>query len=431
MFPAEFRRYSLFYLGYFGALGAFTPYIGRWVVAQGHGGYVVGAALALWYGGRMLAPPTWSRWSARSPTPGRWLVAGCLLALLGFAALSGATGVVPIFLAIAWFALFFNAVMPQFEAMTLSALAHRSHEYGRIRVWGSISFLLVAASYGWLLDRLGEGAFVWLTLPWLALTTAAAWLHRHDRPHHPRPAPSNSPPLPAAATCAADGAHAGAASASINSSLSTNALNAQRAPLWQRPGVRSLLLVTLLMQLGFGPFYVFYTLHLQAQGHDGTAVGVLWAIGVVCEVAMFWLAPKLLQRFGAWRVMATCMAFTVARWLMVAWLGPSIGWMALAQTGHALSFAAFHAGCMRRMAELFPERRDMAAAQGLLYGFSGGIGGVLGAGVASVAWQHGGGEWAFVAAAVATLLGCIVLLASARSFRERISSVQRTVEYVE
>ena len=386
MSPADFRRYSLFYLGYFGALGAFTPYIGRWVVAQGHGGYVVGAVLGLWYGGRMVAPPTWSRWSARSPTPGRWLVTGCLLALLGFAALAGTTDAWPIFVAIAWFALFFNAVMPQFEAMTLSALGQRSHDYGRIRVWGSVSFLVVAASYGWLLDRLGEDAFVWLTLPWLALTTAAAWLHRNDRPHNLEPE-----------------GHAGAHPA--------------KAGLWRRPGVRSLLLVTLLMQLGFGPFYVFYTLHLRAQGHNGTAVGLLWAIGVICEVAMFWLAPRLLRRFGAWPVMVVCMGVTVVRWLVVAWLGASFGWMALAQAGHAFSFAAFHASCMRRMAELFPERRDMGAAQGLLYGFSGGIGGVLGAGVASVAWQHGGGQWTFIAGALATLAGFGVLLATTRSFR--------------
>lgn len=414
MSPADFRRYSLFYLGYYGALGAFTPYIGRWVVAQGHGGYVVGAVLGLWYGGRMVAPPTWSRWSARSPAPGRWLVAGCLLALLGFAALSGATGVLPIFVAIAWFALFFNAVMPQFEAMTLSALASRSHEYGRIRVWGSLSFLVVAASYGWLLDRLGEGAFVWLTLPWLALTTAAAWLHRHDRPHgaaSARDEPSPTTGVPGPPRTPTPNGHPGDASPTRNTAFPGG------APLWRRPGVRSLLLVTLLMQLGFGPFYVFYTLHLRAQGHDGTAVGLLWAIGVICEVAMFWLAPRLLQRFGAWRVMLTCMGFTVARWLAVAWLGPSFGWMALAQTGHALSFAAFHAGCMRRMAELFPERRDMVAAQGLLYGFSGGIGGVLGAGAASVAWQHGGGQWAFMAGALATMVGFGVLLATATSFR--------------
>ena len=73
MTPNEFRRYALFYLGYYGALGAYTPYVSRWVDALGHGGYVVGAVLALWYGGRILAPPVWSRLTAASATPGRWL----------------------------------------------------------------------------------------------------------------------------------------------------------------------------------------------------------------------------------------------------------------------------------------------------------------------------------------------------------------------
>lgn len=373
MSSADFRRYALFYLGYYGALGAYTPYIGRWVAANGHGGYVVGAMLALWCGGRIVAPPTWARLSARSATPGRWLVAGCVLAALGFAAFAGFDHGVMLFVVMAWFGVFFNAVMPQFEAMTLSALGPRNHDYGRIRMWGSVGFLIVAGSYGWLLDRLGNDAFVWLTLPWLALTVAAAWLHRGDRPA----------PQPLVET-------------------------GMRVELWRRPGVRHLLFTALLMQLGFGPFYVFYTLHLQASGHDGFAVGVLWAIGVLCEIAMFWLAPRLVQRYGAQQLMAACIAATIVRWSLVAMFGTSFAWMAVAQTGHALSFAAFHAGCMRRMAELFPQRRDMAAAQGLLYGFSGGIGGVAGAGVAAVAWQYGGGRAAFLAGAA---VACIALLA--------------------
>lgn len=361
--PAEFRRYALFYLGYYGALGAYTPYIGRWVSANGHGAYAVGAMLALWYGGRIVAPPTWARAVARSAAPGLWLTAGCVAATLAFAGFGWFDHAPALFVVMATFAVFFNAVMPQFEAMTLNALGARSHDYGRIRMWGSVGFLTVAASYGWLLDRLGNAAFVWLTLPWLALTAAAAWLHRRDLPA----------PLPAA--------------------------DAPRERLWRRPGARGLLLTAMLMQLGFGPFYVFYTLQLQAHGHDGFAVGLLWAIGVVCEIAMFWQAPRLVQRFGAHRLMAACLLATALRWLMVALLADSFAWMALAQTGHALSFAAFHAGCMRRMAELFPQRRDMAAAQGLLYGFSGGIGGVLGAGLAAVAWKHGGGAAAFAAGA--------------------------------
>ncbi|MGJ7903446.1 MFS transporter, partial [Lysobacter sp. 1R34A] len=182
MSTAEFRRYALFYLGYFGMLGAYTPYIGRWVSANGHGGYAVGAMLALWYGGRILAPPTWARQVARSPKPGYWLVAGCVLSLAMFAGFARFDGGTMLFVVMGAFALCFNAIMPQFEAMTLNALGTRNHDYGKIRMWGSVGFLIVAASYGWLLDRLGNDAFVWLSLPWLVLTVAAAWLHRADPP---------------------------------------------------------------------------------------------------------------------------------------------------------------------------------------------------------------------------------------------------------
>ncbi|HEY5802996.1 MAG TPA: MFS transporter [Lysobacter sp.] len=388
MSPADFRRYALFYLGYYGALGAYTPYIGRWVVANGHGGYAVGAMLALWYGGRIVAPPTWARMSARSAQPGHWLVAGCVLSLLGFAAFIGFTSGAMLFVTMAWFGIFFNAVMPQFEAMTLSALGQRNHDYGRIRMWGSIGFLIVAGTYGWLLDRLGNDAFVWLTLPWLLLTVAASWLHRGDRP------------LPAA----------------------TAVSGIPKQALWRRPGVRRLLLVAMLMQLGFGPFYVFFTLHLQALGHDGFAVGVLWAIGVLCEIVMFWQAPRLVQRFGAQRLMTACIIATALRWSLVALLGGSFAWMALAQTGHALSFAAFHAGCMRRMAELFPERRDMAAAQGMLYGFSGGIGGVAGAGIAAAGWQHGGGHLAFLLGAAVAVLALVMHVVPIRALRAQTAN---------
>lgn len=380
MTPSDVRRYALFYLAYYAALGAYTPYIGRWLASQDYGGYVVGAMLALWYGGRVVAPSLWSRLTGSSAAPGRWLVGGCALATLGFAAFAGVSGLPMLFAVMAWFAVFFNAVMPQFEAMTLSALGDRNDEYGRIRVWGSVGFLLVAGTYGWLLDRFGDAMFVWLTLPWLLLTVAAAWLHRHDPSHRTVAATPATP----------------------------------RETLWRRPGTRRLLGVALLMQVGFGPFYVFYTLHLQALGHDGTAVGVLWAIGVLCEIVMFWRAPTLVRRHGAFRLMSVCLLVTALRWWLVAVAGGSFAWMALAQTTHALSFAVFHAGCMRRMAELFPARRDMVAAQGLLYGISGGIGGVVGAGVAAVAWQRGGGEAAFGAGAAVTVLALLLHLNAAR-----------------
>ncbi len=97
---------------------------------------------------------------------------------------------------------------------------------------------------------------------------------------------------------------------------------------------------------------------------------------------------------------------TVVRWLMTAFFAASLPLMALAQASHAFSFAIFHACCMQRIGELFPPRQ-VAAGQSLLYGFSSGIGGVLGAGMAAALWEWRGGAAAFLAgAAVAAIAWC-------------------------
>ncbi len=264
------------------------------------------------------------------------------------------------------FGLFYNAVMPQFEAMTLTALGPRADLYGRLRVWGSIGFLLVAGTYGALLDHFGGDSFPWLALPLFMAMVLAAWLHRNDEP-------------PRHEETAGDAGH-----------------------LWKRPGVRRFLIVALLMQMGFGPFYVFYTLHLQAHGHSGAVIGALWALGVLIEIVMFWKAPKLIARHGASPLLMACLVATVLRWLLTAYFADSLVVMALAQATHALSFATFYACCMRLMADFFPGRRA-GAGQSLFFGFSQGVGGVLGAAMAALAWESaGGGELAFALGAAVT-----------------------------
>lgn len=369
--PASFRRFSIFYFCYYAALGAYTPYIGRWVASLGHGGYVVGAMLGLWYATRIVAPPLWTTLLQRSRSnPGFWFVAGTVLTLLCFAGFTISRSAWALLAVMTAFGFFYNAVMPQFEAMTLAALGADSHQYGRIRVWGSIGFLFVASSYGLLLDCLGDVAFPWLTLPLLLATALAAWPHRHD------PVPVDT---------------------------------AEYAPIvhpWKRPGVRRFLLVALLMQAGFGPFYVFYTLHLQAHGHDGLAVGALWGLGVLIEIALFWQAPRLIARHGAQPLILFCLLVTSLRWSMTALFADSLAIMAAAQLLHAFSFAVFHACCMRRIADLFPGPLAKHG-QSLYYGFSSGVGGVIGAGLAAWMWDMGRGEWAFLSAAIVVAIAAL------------------------
>ena len=371
MTPRNRFLFASFYFWYYAAIGAYTPYVGRWVDALGHGGYVVGAMLGLWYATRIVAPPGWAALTSRSTRPGLWLVAGCALGLLSFAAFTLTRSTVALLGVMTVFGLFYNAVLPQFEAMTLTALGTDSHDYGRIRLWGSMGFLVVAGSYGALLDRLGSTAFPWLCLPLFIAALLASWPHRNDRP-------------PEHMATVADAGH-----------------------LWKRPGVRRFLLVALLAQAGFGTFYVFYTLHLQAHHHDGLHVGILWAIGVLAEIVMFWFAPELIARIGSSRLLGICLAIGAVRWAVTALFAGSFAIMAAAQLTHAFSFAVFQACLMQQMTVFFPGRRA-AAGQSLLYGFSSGVGGVLGALIAAVLWRYGRGEWAFLGGATLTALAWLI-----------------------
>jgi MFS transporter, PPP family, 3-phenylpropionic acid transporter len=369
----KLRHFSLFYFFYYAALGAYTPYIGRWVDSLGFSSQVVATMLGLWYGSRIIGPPAWNRLIERSRNPGYWFVVGTVLTLLFFACFLLIKTTLQLFIMMSLFGFFYNAVMPQFEAMTLTALGKDTHQYGRIRVWGSVGFLIVASSYGKLLDHFGNPSFPWLAIPLLVATVLAAWPHRLDA-------------VP-----------------------SMEKVGVSFIDLWQRHGAPHFLFVVLLAQVSFGAFYVFYTLHLQAHGHDGAHIGLLWGTGVLIEIAMFWQAPKLIAHFGANRLMIFCLLITAVRWAVTALYADSFGIMLLAQTTHAFGFAVFHACCMHSMGALFPGRLAKAG-QSLMFGFSSGIGGVVGAGLASVMWDVDKGRTAFLACSVVSLLACALFV---------------------
>lgn len=375
--PIPYTRLSFFYFAYCLALGGFSPYFAPYLETQGLAGWQIGVVMSLWYGTRVLAPPVWGAITGRAASPIRWLRFGCVAVLAGCAGFLLPLGFLGVLGVMAVYASFYNAVMPQFEAITLARLGARKSQYSRIRVWGSIGFLLANLAYGWLLAQWGYGALIGLLLPAFVLMLAAAWLN-DDPPAHPdEPAGSGF-------------------------------LHTIR-PRLADPGLRRFLLAALLMQLSHGPFYVFLSLHLAANGHSPAVIGLLWATGVLAEIAMFLWLPRWLPRIDLRVLMVICFVAGTARWLATAGTADMLLVIILAQCVHALTFAAFHGAGMQVLSEHFPGRSGVHG-QALLYGFSSGLGGVLGALGAGALWEAGGGLAAFSAAAVISLLGGLVLL---------------------
>ena len=365
-------RLSSFYFAYYAALGAFSPFWSLWLKDRGQDAAAISILMSLWYGTRVAAPSLWGWAVARSPRPIRWLHLGCVLTLASFAVFLLPLDFYGLFAAMCLFCFAYNAVMPQFEALTLSHLGGKSERYGTIRVWGSVGFIAVVGLLGVLLDRYGIGRLPFLMLPLFAGLFVTSLVNDYGRAHYER----------------------SAADASF------------RERLWRREVV-VFLVAALLMQVSFGSFYTFFAIYLGEHGYGAGAVGAFWTVGVAFEIAVFFFGASLLTRWNARHVVAFALVCACVRWLITALFPMSVPLIALAQMMHAITFAGFFAGSMQLLAEFFPGRMN-GYGQGVFYGFSSGLGGVAGALLSGFVWKHWGGERAFLVGAGIAAIGALI-----------------------
>jgi PPP family 3-phenylpropionic acid transporter len=232
--------------------------------------------------------------------------------------------------------------------------------YGRVRLWGSMGFLVTVLLAGTWFDAFGMGSFaLWTTLTLAAVALSTWWL-----PNAREPVAADARPEPV-------------------------------GPVLRQPRVRWFFAAVFFHVMAHVFIYVFLSLHLDAQGYAKSAIGLLWSVSVLIEIGWFftqgrWLpAPSL----PGWLVLGG--ALTALRMAVTAGL-PSV-WplLALAQLLHAITFAAHHTVCMAWITQHFPGRlrgRGQALYSVLGYGLSGVSGGLLGGvissrfGLASVFW---------------------------------------------
>lgn len=350
-------------------MGAFSPYFGPFLDSRGYSAAEIAILMGLWYGTRIFAPNLWAALVARHGAPIVWLRWGTVATLIACAGFLPNAGFYAALAVMLVFASLYNALMPQFEAITLAHLGAARQQYGRIRLWGSIGFLLVVLGGGALFREVGYAWLIALLLPLFALTVLAAW--QVEAP-------------PAAPTPAATVAHAGALA------------------ILRQPAVAALLGVAFLNQIAHGPMYVYLSIYLGQHGHGPATVGTLWALGVLAEIALFWAMPRLLGRFDPVHLLAFALSIGALRWTLMAAAPTSLPAMALAQLGHACTFAVAHAATMQLLARHF-EGRHMAFGQAALYGLSSGIGGVIGALLAGLVWTQLSGSASFVMAGAISL----------------------------
>lgn len=368
---ALYWRLSGFYLFYFAVLGALVPYWSLYLQDIGFGAVQIGELVAILMATKLVAPYVWG-WIADHT--GRRIAIirlASLLATVVFAGVLFDSGYLWLALVMAGFSFFWNAALPQFEAVTLSHLGAATHRYSGIRLWGSIGFILSVAALGWVFERFGVALLPYVLLALLG----AIWLASLAVPEHVdhTPAPAHEP----------------------------------LGRVVRRPEVLALLAVCFLMQAGHGPYYTFFTLYLEGYGYSRSGIGQLWALGVIAEIGVFLVMHRWLPRFGARQLLLASLALTTLRWLLIAGFADSLPVILLAQTLHAASFGIYHAVSIHLIHQLFVGR-NQGRGQALYSSLSFGAGGAVGSLAAGYLWAGLGAEWTYAAAAVVSGLAWVV-----------------------
>ncbi|MBI3514239.1 MAG: MFS transporter [Proteobacteria bacterium] len=322
-------RLASFYGAVFAAVGVVLPFWPVWLEARGLTRAEIGALLAASMVARILAAPLVARVADRTGERKRLIV---VLIALSF----GCWSLFPlaqgfwVLLAISIAAQGCSAAaMPLFEDMTLGAVRAHALEYGRVRLAGSVTFLVAASAGGlWLTGR-PSGDVLGLMIGGSGLMLGTALL---------------LPDLRA------------------TQRLTLNLVGGLRAILGRR-GFQRLFLASGLIQASHMVYYGFATIHWRAAGLSDGLIGFLWAEGVIAEIALFWYGAPLLRRVPPAGLIAIGGGAGALRWLGTGLTTDPAALVAL-QALHGVSFGATHLGAMHYLKDRAPAGLS-ATAQGL------------------------------------------------------------------
>ncbi len=371
MNAVPYWRLSGFYFFYFAFVGAMSPFWGLYLQSLAFNAFQIGVLMSLLQVMRIFAPNIWGHIADRTGRRTAIVQVAALGSVLAFAGVFVGDSFWWLFAVMAALGFFWSASLPLVEAMTLSHLGERTDAYGRIRLWGSVGFIVMVVGLGYAFNTV---SIDWLPWAVLAVMLGIAAFARVIPEAEILPYPTDL--------------HSGWA-------------------IVKRPEVASLLAASMLMAVTHGPYYTFYSIYLVDHGYDKSTVGWLWALGVLCEIGIFLIVPRIFARVTPRQLILASFALAVLRFLLIAW-GVESAWLVWgAQTLHAFTFGTYHAAAVALIHQHF-RGRHQARGQALYTSLSFGVGGTIGGLASGLTWDTLGSAWTFTLAAGSAALAWAV-----------------------
>lgn len=328
-------RLALFYGAVFLLVGIFLPFFPAWLRSRGLNDVEISLILAAPLISRVIFTPIIAFLADRMGDRRHVLILltwGSFLSLLLFIPLDDFW---PILFNAVLFGIFWTSVMPLTESIAMTEVKLQGLDYGRIRLWGSLTFIIASLGAGFLMDLFGPSLILPLMLTAIVITVLCAYTlpRGSDRQQMRKAAPL--PPI-----------HWRDAMPLLRSKL-----------------FFLFLLTSAGIQASHAVYYGFSTLHWQSLHISAATIGTLWAIGVIAEVTLFAWSKPVIEFLGPTRLLILAASGAILRWVLTAF-DPPAAVLFFAQTLHAASFGAAHLGAIHFIAKAVPEPFS-ATGQGL------------------------------------------------------------------
>ena len=364
-------RLSSFYWFYFASLGALIPYWGLFLKQHGFNANEIGELMAVIISTKIVAPYI-GGWIADHHGNRLSIIrTGSFLSAVCFVGIFFSLHYWWLFIVMLFFSFFWNAVLPQFEALTFNHLNQQTHRYSWIRVWGSVGFIVSVTLLGFLfadIDIVNLPVIVFVLLAGIWLSTLFVADHPGDQKH------------------------------TAYTPISHILLDKR---------VIALLLACLFIQASHGPYYTFYSIYAESHGYSRSYIGLLWAIGVISEVVVFTLMPYLVKRFGLRTLLLFSLFSGTVRWLFIGFFIDNPSLTTFAQVFHASTFGIYHAVAIAYIHYYFTGK-NQGKGQALYSSVSFGIGGMIGSLYGGYLWESAGSTVTFIIAAILSFIAFVI-----------------------
>lgn len=363
-----------FYVLYFGTVGVSLPFMPGYFKTLGFSGAESGSLLAIGPLFSLVMPPLWGQLADRTGRPGLVLFVTTTGGALGYGLLAHATSFSEALLALGLHAAFASSLTSLADTLALHHVQQHGGSYARVRIWGSIGFVLVSLPFGFLITELDRTTvLVPLVLLSLAALSVALTLARQPVKLHPGPKPNLE-----------------------------NAL-----ALVKHREIGFFLVATCLHWISCAPYHGSLAPHVKDLGLPPSIIGLCATVGVLSEIVVMFTWSRWAPRLPVRGLLIACFVLSSVRWAVMALTSNAVVLVATAAL-HGFTFGAFYLSSVAWMVERAPGSLR-ATGQSLFVAATFGIGGIVGYRTSGALYDVLGGHQLFALASAMALLPALVI----------------------